>query len=122
MAIDLHNTASRLLGKLAANKASAYLQLERQAGAVQDPNTGLWTDGTKTLLPLDGVLTGYADKEIDGTRIMRGDKKLVCAFDVPPLATDVVIVGGSQRFTIVQIDDVNHAGQTQVYKLQLRGC
>ena len=121
MAIDLHNTASRLLGKLAANKASAYLQLERQTGAVQDPNTGLWTDGTKTLLPLDGALTGYADKEIDGTRIMRGDKKLVCAFDVPPLATDVVIVGGSQRFTIVQIDDVNHAGQTQVYKLQLRG-
>ena len=39
MAIDLHNTASRLLGKLAANKASAYLQLERQTGAVQDPNT-----------------------------------------------------------------------------------
>ena len=122
MAIDLHNTASRLLGKLAANKASAYLQLERQTGAVQDTNTGLWTDGTKTLLQLDGALTGYADKEIDGTRIMRGDKKLVCAFDVPPLATDVVIVGGSQRFTIVQIDDVNHAGQTQVYKLQLRGC
>ena len=77
MAIDLHNTASRLLGKLAANKASAYLQLERQAGAVQDPNTGLWTDGTKTLLQLDGALTGYADKEIDGTRIMLGDKKLV---------------------------------------------
>ena len=122
MAIDLHNTASRLLGKLAANKASAYLQLERQTGAVQDPNTGLWTDGTETLLPLDGALTGYADKEIDGTRIMRGDKKLVCAFDVPPLATDVVIVDGSQRFAIVQIDDVNHAGQTQVYKLQLRGC
>ena len=122
MAIDLHNTASRLLGKLAANKANAYLQLERQAGAVQDQNTGLWTDGTKTLLQLDGALTGYADKEIDGTRIMRGDKKLVCAFDVTPLATDVVIVGGSQRFTIVQIDDVNHSGQTQVYKLQLRGC
>ena len=122
MAIDLHNTASRQLGKLAANKASAYLQLERQTGAVQDQNTGLWTDGTKTLLSLDGALTGYADKEIDGTRIMRGDKKLVCAFDVSPLATDVVIVGGSQRFTIVQIDDVNHAGQTQVYKLQLRGC
>ena len=122
MAIDLHNTASRLLGKLAANKASAYLQLERQAGAVQDPNTGLWTDGTKKLLPLDGALTGYVDKEIDGTRIVLGDKKLVCAFDVSPLATDVVIVGGSQRFTIVQIDDVNHAGQTQVYKLQLRGC
>ena len=121
MAIDLHNTASRLLGKLAANKASAYLQLERQAGAVQDPNTGLWTDGTKTLIPRDGARTGYADKEIDGTRIMRGDKKLVCAFDVQPLATDVVIVGGSQRFTIVQIDDVNHAGQTQVYQLQLRG-
>ena len=122
MAIDLHNTASRLLGKLAANKASAYLQLERQTGAVQDQNTGLWTDDTKKLLPLDGALTGYADKEIDGTRIMRGDKKLVCAFDVQPLATDVVIVGGSQRFTIVQIDDVNHAGQTQVYRLQLRGC
>lgn len=122
MAIDLHNTASRLLGKLAANKASAYLQLERQTGAVQDQNTGLWTDGTKKLLPLDGALTGYTDKEIDGTRIMRGDKRLVCAFDVPPLATDVVIVGGSQRFTIVQIDDVNHAGQTQVYRLQLRGC
>ena len=122
MAIDLHNTASRLLGKLAANKASAYLQLERQTGAVQDPNTGLWTDGTKTLLPLDGALTGYADKEIDGTRIMRGDKRLVCAFDVPPLATDVVIVGGSQRFAIVNPEDVNHAGQTQVYKLQLRGC
>ena len=122
MAIDLHNTASRLLGKLAANKASGYLQLERQTGAAQDQNTGLWTDGTVTLLPLDGALTGYADKEIDGTRIMRGDKKLVCAFDVPPLATDVVIVGGSQLFTIVQIDAVNHAGQTQVYKLQLRGC
>ena len=122
MAIDLHNTASRLLGKLAANKESAYLQLERQTGAVQDTNTGLWTDGTKKLLQLDGALTGYADKEIDGTRIMRGDKRLVCAFDVSPLATDVVIVGGSKRFTIVQIDDVNHAGQTQVYQLQLRGC
>ena len=121
MAIDLHNTASRLLGKLAANKASAYLQLERQTGAVQDPNTGLWTDGTKTLLPLDGALTGYADKEIDGTRIMLGDKKLVCAFDVTPLATDVVIVGGSQRFAIVNPEDVNHAGQTQVYRIQLRG-
>ena len=122
MAIDLHNTASRLLGKLAANKKSAYLQLERETGAVQDPNSGLWTDGTKTLIPIDGALTGYDDKEIDGTRIMRGDKKLVCAFDVPPLPTDIVIVGGSQRFAIVNPEDVNHAGQTQVYRIQLRGC
>jgi hypothetical protein len=120
MAIDLSATATRLLRSLAANEASGYLKLVRVTGMTKDPDTGLVTGGTPTTIDLAGALIGYRESEVDGTRIMGGDKKAVVSCEVEPLATDVLRVAGDGDYTIVAIDPVNHAGQGQVYHLQVR--
>ena len=119
MALDLSVTATNLLRNLAATSESGYLKLERCAGGSVDNDTGVVTPGVLSELPLNGALVGYREAEIDGNRIVKGDKKAVIDNLVQPLPSDVFIAGG-KRFTIVAVEPVNHAGVVQVYHCQLR--
>lgn len=120
MGIELSDTATRLLRALAADEGSGYLKLARTTGMTKDPDTGLVTGGTTSTIDLAGALIGYREIEIDGTRIIGGDKKAVVSCIVEPLATDVLRVAGDGDYTIVSIEPVNHAGVVQVYHLQVR--
>lgn len=120
MAIDLSATATRLLRSLAADEESGYLKLVRVAGTTKDPDSGIVTGGVTSTIDLAGALIGYRESEIDGTRIMGGDKKAVVSCLVEPLATDVLRVAGDGDYTIVAIEQVSHAGVVQVYHLQVR--
>ena len=119
MALNLSATATGLLRKLAATSESGYLKLERRTGSTEDPDTGIVTPGFAGELWINGALTGYRETEIDGNRIIKGDKKAVIDNLVKPLPSDVFIAGGD-RFAIVSIEPVNHAGVVQVYHCQLR--
>ena len=119
MALDLSATATNLLRTLAAASESGYLKLERRAAGTEDPDTGIVTPGTPSELPVNGALVGYREAEVDGNRIVKGDKKAVIDNLVQPLPSDVFIAGG-KRFTIIAIEPVNHAGVVQVYHCQLR--
>lgn len=120
MSIDLSAKAAKLLAKLASSKATGYVKLKRETGGAKDPDTGLSTAGTETLIPVDAAVTSFANNEIDGTRIMHGDRRVIFANDIEPLQTDKVMIGGKEFTVIGQIEDVNHAGVTQVYKAQVR--
>ncbi len=120
MAIDISAKAQKLLSKLASSKAIGYVKLKRETGGSIDPDTGLYTAGTETLIPVDAAVTQFSAIEIDGTRIMHGDKRIVFAPDIEPMATDKVMIGDDEFTIIGEIDDVNHAGTTQVYKAQVR--
>lgn len=119
MALDLSATATNLMRNLAATGESGYLKLERRTAGTEDPDTGVVTPGAASELPVNGALVGYREAEVDGNRIIKGDKKAVIDNLVQPLPSDVFIAGG-KRFTIVAIEPVNHAGAVQVYHCQLR--
>ena len=106
---------------MATSEASGYYKLRRTTGLIKDPDTGLVTGGTTEDIPIaGGVLIGYDQSEIDGTRIMGGDQKLAVAPNIAPLVTDVLLVGGAAEKTIVAANPVTVDGVVQVYHLQVR--
>ena len=121
MAIDLSDTATRLMREMATSEVGGYYKLRRTTGLIKDPDTGLVTGGATEEIPIaGGVLIGYDQSEIDGTRIMGGDHKLTVAPNIGPLVTDVLLVGGSVEKTIVSANPVTVDGVVQVYHLQVR--
>ncbi|AUR99402.1 head-closure protein [Vibrio phage 1.265.O._10N.286.52.F6] len=119
MALDLKDTAKRLIRSLAGTAEMGLFYIKGEAGGVEDPNTGQWTPGTSFSTAIDGALVAYSERLVDGTNIRSGDKMLICAFDAPIQNNSVIEIYGND-WTVVNTNPINHAGQVQIYKLQVR--
>jgi len=117
MALDLSALTTKLLTKLGN---AAYVSITRETGGSLNPVTGVNTPGVITVLPVVGAVTAIDTRLIDGTRIKATDKRLVLDNGVTPEYDDIIGFGGEQ-YTIVDIDEANHAGTTQAWHLIVRG-
>jgi hypothetical protein len=84
------------------------------------PGTGINTR-TPTDTAAFGVIDDYLAREIDGTRVQAGDKRLLTAeLAVEPKGGDQVIIGGT-TWSVVSCQGVMPAGSPAVlYIVQLR--
>lgn len=76
--------------------------------------------------PGAGALVGYKQRDIDGTKIMAGDQKLLLApqIETVPDTTCTVTamhLGKLTTFSVKDVGAVGPAGRAVLYKLQLRG-
>jgi len=117
MSLDLSATATRLMKSLGDE---TYVTITRKSGGTFDPIAGETTGETLTILSAVGVVTKIDTKLIDGTRIKATDKMIMLDNSVTPLYTDLINFNGSIN-TVVDIDEVNHAGITQMWKVVTRG-
>lgn len=117
MALDLSATASSLIKSLGD---PSYVTVTRKTGGTFDPIAGKATGETITQLPAKGVVTKVDSKLIDGTRIKATDKMIILDNAVVPGYADLITFGGVSH-TIVDINEVNHAGTVQIYKVVCRG-
>lgn len=117
MALDLSSAVTSLLGTLGKR---GYVKL-LQPNQVYDP-----TDGTQTETPVTVDL--YAadlpmpNNLVDGERILATDRMIIMDGTTEPTINDYILIGAStQRYSIVQIKPINHAGTPQAYKVVARG-
>lgn len=97
-------TAEKLLAKF-----GSAITLSRKTGDSVDPITGTVTAGTDASVITTGLLTPYPDKMVDGTRILKSDRKLVLSNEHAPLPTDKPVIGG-ESWAIVDIETVKPNG------------
>ena len=86
-----------------------------------DPALGTATN-TVTSTTVKGVLFDYGEKEVNGTTIISGDKRLL----VTPIGVTTIVLGDSVRvngkdYTVTIVTETNPAGTNLLYELSLRG-
>ena len=117
MALDLSATATSLINSLGDK---TYVTITRKTGGMFDPVAGTITGEITTQLTASGVVTKLDNRLIDGSRIEATDKMIILDNGITPLMTDLITFD-SISHTIVQINEVNHAGITQIWKVVCRG-
>lgn len=117
MALDLSAVASRLFANLGN---AEYVKIRRTTGATFDPVEGTTTGGTVSVIPVKGIVTRIDSDLLSDTRVKSTDKMILLDNGVEPLYTDLIDFGGVLN-TVVIIEEVNHAGTTQLWKVVVRG-
>ena len=111
---DLQNTATALL--------TAYgqsLTFTRETVGAYNPATLTATETSSTFSGV-GVEVSYKMSEIDGQRVLMGDKKLIMeAMDTAPAVGDVVAVNATD-YRVMAVMPKNPAGTVITYELQVR--
>ncbi|WP_368544371.1 hypothetical protein [Enterobacter soli] len=106
-------TATRLL----TDNGKAY-QLTRGGGAIRD-SSGKEVTTPATTAVVTGVITEYSSREIDGSLIATGDKKLAATFETEVRIDDRIEIDG-KKWRVVQPNPVKPADVLISYNIQLR--
>lgn len=107
-------TAFTVLGDIPAD-----ILIRRTETGEYDPVSGEYTDEVVTDYPCQGILTGYNDFLIDGTRIKTGDRKLSirqAEISIRPTVSDQVVLDGETW----GIMNVEADAASVLWKLQIR--
>lgn len=98
------------------------ITLKVPAAGTYDPVTGMTTGGTAADYAGYGVIEDYTTREIDGTTIQRGDKKVMCFFTdttIIPLTSHDLSIAGVQH-SIQNVNCLEPGSVAVVYTLQVR--
>ena len=118
----------RKVAKSVVRKFGKQGTIEYVATGGYNPSTGVASQSSAKTAVVRGALTEYAEREIDGTVVKRGDLKWsVHALDVDePNVNDVVDFGeettdGNRiRYTIIGVKRVHSGDESALHILQLR--
>ncbi|MDM3178667.1 hypothetical protein OGV46_09125 [Citrobacter sp. Cf108] len=111
--LRMRATATRLL----TENGKAY-QLTRGGSAIRDQFGKEVTTPTVTAT-VTGVITEYSSREIDGSLIATGDKKLAATFETEVRIDDRIEIDG-KKWRVVQPNPVKPADVLISYNIQLR--
>lgn len=125
MAIDYDEIAADALAAIEDAGQAVTLNIPASGGGYV-PGLGVVPVNPSTTAEGIGVLLDYTQREIDGTKIMHGDQKLLLApqIAVTPSTVHTVTVmhlGVSKTFTVKDVGAVAPAGVPVLYIIQLRG-
>lgn len=96
--------------------------IRRTTGNTYDPSTDTNSDGAVTEASVKMLFTDYREREIDGTIIIRGDKKVLiadAAVNTPPKHNDIII-DGLNEYKVIDLDTIQPGDTPLIYKLQVR--
>jgi len=110
-------TATRLIGRFGA--VGAIRRSATTGGNSWDPSSGTTTT---TDYPATMVVTDYAQKDVNGTVILQGDRKVYVApgVAVVPTVTDVLVTADGVTLSIVAVSPLKPAGTVVMYEIQAR--
>jgi hypothetical protein len=107
-------TADRLISRFGQ---TATLRRPTVSGTAYNPSAGTPTDYSATVVVLD-----YDRREIDGTRILAADRKVLLAagtLAIEPVTSDKAVIGGIEH-SIIDVAPLNPGGTVLLYQLQVR--
>jgi len=108
-------TALRLLEKL--GQGGSVVRDTPGSGPVWDPG-----EPVPTPYPCTMAVLKFDNKDIDGTLIKAGDKKVYIAakgLSIVPVTTDKLMIGGLSH-TVVRVTPLNPAGTNVYFEVQAR--
>lgn len=85
-----------------------------------DVDTGTTTDSTVTQSGLKAVVTNYKQAEIDGTKILQGDCKVIIESAATPSVNSTVTTADGTVFTVIDFVKIAPSGEAVIYKLRVR--
>ena len=107
-------TSQRLLTRFGAD-----CTVNHPSGTAYNPATGTMTP-TVTSTPSVAAVFAFPQKYIDGTLILQGDQKALCAPSVAVTQGDTLTWQG-RDYTVVNVKPVSPAGVVVLYEAQIRG-
>lgn len=112
-------TASALVAKF----GQAITVTRVAAGGAYDPATGAVEGGTAVAVNGIGVALDYAQREIDGTIIQSGDRRILIAasLSITPSAGDSLALAGGQMLRVMSSKPLSPAGIIVLHEVQARG-
>lgn len=89
-----------------------------------DPSTGTVSGDDTTDYTVKGLLLGYKDRDIDGTRIQANDRKcIISASGLSPVpATGDILTASSVSYSVISVKTYEVNGTTFAYVLQIRNA
>jgi hypothetical protein len=108
-------TADRLIARYGQ---SATLRRPTSSGTAYNP-----TEGEPDDHPVTVVVTDYSNREIDGTRVLATDKKVLLAVDdlaITPTPADKLLIGGVSHSIVSPVRPLAPGGTVLYYELQVR--
>jgi hypothetical protein len=114
---DMANTANDLLGEF-----GQAVTLTRQAAGAYNTATGAATVTTSVQTGI-GAVFDYGTRDIDGTLVKQGDKKLLLsAIGITAPVVDDTVTVNSVVYTITHIKTLSPAGTGVLITCNLRGA
>jgi hypothetical protein len=111
--------AERLIAK--AGQPATLVRATRVGGNPKDPRTGTVTPANHAVKVVE---TEYDIREIDGTVILRSDRRFLMSTEglgqVDPNSADALIVGG-KTLQVVSMKPLQPGGVVLLYDVQARG-
>lgn len=110
-------TAARLLARF-----GQAATLRRRVTGPYNPALG-GPAMTEQDYPCTAAVIDYAARDIDGTLVLQGDKRVLIAptVAVPPVAGDVLVFAGGSSLRAVSVQTTAPAGVPVLYEVQGRG-
>lgn len=108
-------TANRLLERFGQ---AGTLRRPTSSGTAYNPTAGSPTDQAATFVVIE-----YSRSEVDGTRILATDKRVLLAkgaLTLDPTTSDQIVESGGAVFKIVNVQPLNPGGTVILYDLQVR--
>ena len=94
--------------------------IQRWAKGVYDVAAGTHGVGTTTTPAITVVIEDFNEREIDGTRVKREDKKLLMGgADTVPVMNDKIIIG-TDKWEIVSITPIKPGNVVVLYEIHVR--
>lgn len=117
MTLDYRAIAAQASQLLASAGANAVLV--RVSQRPYDPATGA-AEAVEHRYAVTAASFGYRAREIDGTFVQVGDRRVLMTADVKPAVGDLIEFAGA-TLRAVSVEAVAPAGVAVIYKVQARG-
>ena len=122
--------ASALYGELAQAAVDLLQELGQPIRVVRpggsgeyNPDTGTVSEGADQTFNASGAEFDYVQREIDGTNILQGDRRVLVSPDLGtmPKAGDALFLENDTRLEVVRCKPLNPAGVVVLLEVQCRG-
>lgn len=104
-------------------KYGSAMTLRRVTSDTYNPSTGMTAAGTSTDYACRGLTQDYTMREIDGTNIRFGDKKVLVSASglaILPISGDI-LVSGSNSYSVISVNALAPGEVAVLYTVQARG-
>jgi len=110
-------TAKRLLTRF-----GQVVTVMREVAGGYDPTTGTVVPGSSEGYSIKGAVMNYRTQDVDGTRVLQSDKRILLAPDAAfaPKPGDRVTLADTTVLTVISVRETNPAGTAVLYELQVR--
>ena len=122
MAAALYDELAQAAVDLLDELGQIVLLTRARAGGGYDPDAGTVEEGGEQVWSANGVEFEYSQREVDGSLIQSGDRRVLIAPDLGtvPQSGDVITLGAT-RLEVVESRPLQPAGVVVLHEVQARG-